>query len=89
MNASSAKRYRASSFSDAHGTRENLRINMDAPTIQSKFLPKSNELGLVAVGFSGGQVCVRKRTTLHVDVDWMLTDNPHSANPASMLHPWL
>ena len=29
---------------------------MDAPTIQPKFLPNGNELGLVAVGFSGGQV---------------------------------
>lgn len=28
---------------------------MDAPTIQPKFLPQRNELGLVAVGFSGGQ----------------------------------
>ncbi|EME80871.1 uncharacterized protein MYCFIDRAFT_72667 [Pseudocercospora fijiensis CIRAD86] len=28
---------------------------MDAPTIQPKFLSKPNELGLVAVGFSGGQ----------------------------------
>ncbi|KAI9658591.1 MAG: Arginase, catabolizes arginine to ornithine and urea [Bathelium mastoideum] len=28
---------------------------MDAPTIQPKFLPNSNELGLIAVGFSGGQ----------------------------------
>lgn len=33
-------------------------INMDAPTIRPKFLPKPDELGLVAVGFSGGQVCV-------------------------------
>ena len=29
---------------------------MDAPTIQPKFLSKHDELGLVAVGFSGGQV---------------------------------
>lgn len=28
---------------------------MDAPTIRSKFLPSNDELGLVAVGFSGGQ----------------------------------
>ncbi|KAK5687611.1 Arginase, catabolizes arginine to ornithine and urea [Elasticomyces elasticus] len=28
---------------------------MDAPTIQTKFLKSNNELGLVAVGFSGGQ----------------------------------
>ena len=31
-------------------------VNMDAPTITPKFLTKGNELGLVAVGFSGGQV---------------------------------
>lgn len=29
---------------------------MDAPTLQPKFLAKGNELGIVAVGFSGGQV---------------------------------
>lgn len=28
------------------------------PTLQSKFLSKDNELGVVAVGFSGGQVCM-------------------------------
>ncbi|THV80557.1 Ureohydrolase [Aureobasidium pullulans] len=28
---------------------------MDAPTLQPKFLPSRNELGLVAVGFCGGQ----------------------------------
>lgn len=48
--------YRASSFSNAGGRHGDVRINMDAPTIQPKFLPKRNELGLVAVGFSGGQV---------------------------------
>lgn len=29
---------------------------MDAPTIQPKFLKNASDLGLVAVGFSGGQV---------------------------------
>jgi len=29
---------------------------MDAPTIQPKFLANASDLGLVAVGFSGGQV---------------------------------
>lgn len=29
---------------------------MDAPTIRPKFLKNGHELGLVAVGFSGGQV---------------------------------
>lgn len=29
---------------------------MDAPTIRPKFLKNGNDLGLVAVGFSGGQV---------------------------------
>lgn len=27
-----------------------------APTLRPKFLPNNNELGVVAVGFSGGQV---------------------------------
>lgn len=27
-------------------------------TLQSKFLSKDNDLGIVAVGFSGGQVCM-------------------------------
>ncbi|TKA39640.1 hypothetical protein B0A55_13450, partial [Friedmanniomyces simplex] len=31
------------------------RCRMDAPTIQPKFLKNHNDLGLVAVGFSGGQ----------------------------------
>ncbi|THX99469.1 Ureohydrolase [Aureobasidium pullulans] len=30
-------------------------LAMDAPTLQPKFLPSRNELGLVAVGFCGGQ----------------------------------
>ena len=29
---------------------------MDAPTIQPKFLKNVTDLGIVAVGFSGGQV---------------------------------
>ncbi len=29
---------------------------MDASTIQPKFLKNHNDLGLIAVGFSGGQV---------------------------------
>lgn len=29
---------------------------MDAPTIQPKFLANGTDIGLVAVGFSGGQV---------------------------------
>jgi len=37
-----------------------IAADMDAPTIQPKFLPKRNELGLVAVGFSGGQVCLHR-----------------------------
>lgn len=38
-------------------TTNGCKTNMDSPTIQPKFLPKPDELGLVAVGFSGGQVC--------------------------------
>ena len=29
---------------------------MDAPTLQPKFLANGNDIGMVAVGFSGGQV---------------------------------
>lgn len=29
---------------------------MDAPTLQPKFLKNGSDLGIVAVGFSGGQV---------------------------------
>lgn len=32
---------------------------MDAPTIQPKFLKNGTDLGIVAVGFSGGQVRMR------------------------------
>jgi len=31
-------------------------FTMDAPTIQPKFLKNGSDLGIVAVGFSGGQV---------------------------------
>ena len=42
--------------SDAFLRREQLPTSMtSAPTLQPKFLPKRDELGLVAVGFSGGQ----------------------------------
>lgn len=59
-------------FSTPHNTRRDLDIDilrrfvagehrtsngkMDAPTIQPKFLANASDLGLVAVGFSGGQV---------------------------------
>ena len=35
------------------------------PTIPTKFLPAKDQLGLVAVGFSGGQVCL-EYVTLYV-----------------------
>ena len=54
------KRYKGSHTFDADSSSSE---NMDAPTIQPKFLPGRNELGLVAVGFSGGQVrrCVNMK----------------------------
>ena len=56
---------------------------MDAPTIQPKFLAKKNELGIVAVGFSGGQV-----STCHgLDIETRI-DNLRSANQASMQPRW-
>ena len=56
---------------------------MDAPTIQPKFLEKRNELGLVAVGFSGGQV-----SKLQI-LNEFTTDNVCSVNPASTQRRWL
>ncbi len=58
--------------------------DMDAPTIQSKFLAKNNELGIVAVGFSGGQVSIcngfeTKTTPNHM----------YSASQVSMQPRWL
>jgi hypothetical protein len=44
-------RYKSLTFDSSSSSSE----IMDAPTIQPKFLAKGNELGLVAVGFSGGQ----------------------------------
>ena len=58
---------------------------MDAPTIQPKFLPKRNELGLVAVGFSGGQV----GSAVTMDIGFTHANNGYSANQASMRLPWL
>ena len=45
------RRYKSLTASDVHDS-----DIMDAPTIQPKFLSNANEIGLVAVGFSGGQV---------------------------------
>ena len=56
---------------------------MDAPTIQPKFLAKKNELGIVAVGFSGGQV-----STCHGFEVKTAVDDMCSANRASMQHRW-
>lgn len=47
-----SKQFEASRTSDMTDN----AAKMDAPTIQPKFLSRGNELGLVAVGFSGGQV---------------------------------
>lgn len=41
--------------------------DMDHPTIQPKFLSKAEELGLVAVGFSGGQVRILTSCNLESD----------------------
>ncbi len=57
---------------------------MDRPTLRPKFLKNNNELGLIAVGFSGGQVG-RSASLLRLT---SAADNMTSANPESMLHPW-
>lgn len=57
---------------------------MDAPTLQPKFLPSRNELGLVAVGFCGGQVS-ESRIRLAIGNSDMID----RASLASMLHLWL
>lgn len=58
---------------------------MDAPKHHSKFLSKGNELGLVAVGFSGGQVRPSYKCATLPATD----SNRHSASLAWMLLPWL
>ena len=58
---------------------------MDAPTLQPKFLKNGSDLGIVAVGFSGGQV----RDDSSNATVYAASDNVHSANQASMQHPWL
>jgi hypothetical protein len=54
-----------------------------APTQQPKFLPSRNELGLVAVGFSGGQVS----RSVSIAVTGYLNDS-RSVKPESMPRPW-
>jgi hypothetical protein len=57
---------------------------MDAPTLQPKFLPSRNELGLVAVGFCGGQVSKQKVLDKH-----RVSNTFDRARLVSMLPPWL
>jgi hypothetical protein len=58
---------------------------MDAPTLQPKFLKNGSDLGIVAVGFSGGQV----RDDQKDHIAHTVPNSVHSANLASMPHPWL
>lgn len=58
---------------------------MDAPTLQPKFLKNGTDLGIVAVGFSGGQV----RDDLNETVALSVPNSVHSASLASMPRPWL
>jgi len=53
-----------------------------APQIQPKFLPSRHDLGVVAVGFSGGQV----RSSLGVIV---AAADDFSQNLELTLRPWL
>lgn len=76
----------------AHAQRTFFKMtSSDMP--HSKFLSRPSELGVVAVGFSGGQVCPNLSFTCnHVPpnfaiVTHSLTNPPsHSANQESMLH---
>lgn len=55
-----------------------------APTIQPQFLPSRNELGVIAVDFSGGQVQEFPLPFHHIGTT-KLTQEPsptNSANPA-------
>ena len=58
---------------------------MDAPTLQPKFLKNGSDLGIVAVGFSGGQVRDDSSEAKLLAV----SNNVHSASLASTLRPWL
>ena len=80
MYASVMRRFSSSTEKPAH---INGISKMDAPTIQPKFLSKPNELGLVAVGFSGGQVSKKKFPESRNMC--LLYD---SANQVSTPHPW-
>lgn len=68
-----------------NGDSNNHIINMDAPTLRPKFLPKPDELGLVAVGFSGGQVCIWKPSKT---AQYPVLHHDNSANQAPMQLPW-
>jgi hypothetical protein len=57
---------------------------MDAPTLQPKFLKNGSDLGIVAVGFSGGQV----RNVFSNATALAASNSAHSAKQASMPRPW-
>jgi hypothetical protein len=67
-------------------TREEEELHFGASMIKSKFLTHPRDIGVVAVGFSGGQVCsitytpYMRELTMH---DGMLADNPRSMFSAS------
>jgi hypothetical protein len=56
-----------------------------APTIQPNFLPSRHDVGVVAVGFSGGQV----RFQVTILTPRISSANiPYSQSPVSMRHLW-
>lgn len=57
---------------------------MDAPTLQPKFLKNGSDLGIVAVGFSGGQV----RGDPSNATAFAAPNSVYSAKQASMPRPW-
>lgn len=57
---------------------------MDAPTLQPKFLKNGTDLGIVAVGFSGGQVGDDSTDNSVV----VISNSVRSAKLASTPRPW-
>jgi hypothetical protein len=57
---------------------------MDAPTLQPKFLKNGTDLGIVAVGFSGGQV----RDDSSKGIALAASNSAYSAKQVSMPRPW-
>ena len=56
VEAENSKSYNRIDCEERGSDRKKHTVMTSAPTLQPKFLPARNQLGLVSVGFSGGQV---------------------------------